>query len=443
MLIEITLDRLEDHPGNREFRVTGERWEAFQGSIRERGVLQPLLVRPHPPEGYQVVAGHRRKRAALGAGLKAVPCLVKDLSDREALEMLVVENLEREDLDPVEEARGVRSLIEGCGMAPGEVAARLCRSLEWVRTRQLVLDLPEEAIAAMRLPKDDDRHLHVGTVQLMLELPGEEREMAVQMVLHPDFQIRTLSPRQAAEAIREVIVKPRKAKEQWEAMREGLAKTWRQRLRGNALRGTREDVQVQVPPWDECQAARPGRAAEESVPLAETTTEAPPGLLWQHLATRHGLAIRILPDEGADKSRAVVDELLLRQAEQALAEHGKEKPWLITRAKDRVTKEPPAAVQTALDALDGDPDPDCDLSEEVQTVIEQRMESRAVIDLGKVRRLREWAVARLAWEERPIKAPREDPPTFPPGAPDWALGVDPEKTIEVCDWVLGLKGGEG
>ena len=428
--MEITLDRLEDHPGNREFRVTGERWEAFQGSIRERGVLQPLLVRPHPPEGYQVVAGHRRKRAALGAGLKAVPCLVKELTDREALEMLVVENLEREDLDPVEEARGVRSLIEGCGMAPGEVAARLCRSLEWVRTRQLVLDLPEEAIAAMRLPKDDDRHLHVGTVQLMLDLPGDERETAVQMVLHPDFQIRTLSPRQAAEAIREVIVKPRKAKEQWEAMREGLAKTWRQRLRGNALRGTREDVQVQVPPWDECQAARPGRAAEESVALAETTTEAPPGLLWQHLATRHGLAIRILPDEGADKSRAVVDELLLRQAEQALAEHGKEKPWLITRAKDRVTKDPPAPVQKALDALDGEPDPDCDLAEEVQTVIEQRMESRGVIDLGKVRRLREWA------GERPGFIADTD---VREGVPKWVIGQHGEDVVEICDWVLGLK----
>jgi len=432
MLMEIQLERLADHPGNREFRVSGERWEAFQGSIRERGVLQPLLVRSLGAAGYQVVAGHRRKRAAEGAGLKAVPCLVKELSDREALEMLVIENLEREDLDPVEEARGVRALIEGCGMAPGEVAARLCRSLEWVRTRQLVLDLPEEAIEAMRLPKDDDRHLHVGTVQLMLELPGDERETAVQMVLHPDFQIRTLSPRQAAEAIREVIVKPRRAREQWEAMREGLAKTWRTRLRQAALRGTKEDLQVKVDSWEECQAARPGRAAEESVGLSETTTEAPPGLLWQHLATRHGMAIRILPDDGAEKSRAVVDELLLRQAEQALAEHGKEQPWLITRAKDRVTKEA-AAVTRALDALDGEPNPDCDLTEEGQTVIEQRMESRGWIDLGKVRMLREWAGEAEAGDD------------FPDWLPEWVQKSEVyfETVRDACDWVLSLKGGEG
>jgi len=427
MLMEITLDRLVDHPGNREFRVTGERWEAFQGSIRERGVLQPLLVRPHPPEGYQVVAGHRRKRAAVGAGLGAVPCLVKELSDREALEMLVIENLEREDLDPVEEARGVRALIEGCGMAPGEVAARLCRSLEWVRTRQLVLDLPEEAIAAMRLPKDDDRHLHVGTVQLMLELSEQERATAVQLVLHPEFELRTLSPRQARDMIQEGIVKPRRAKEQWEAMREGLAKTWRQRLRGNALRGTREDVQVLVAPWEECQAARPGRAAEESVPLAETTTEAPPGLLWQHLATRHGMAIRILPDDGADKSHGVVDEVLLRQAEQALAEHGKESPWLITRARDRVTRE--AGVTRALEALDGEPNPNCDLREEGQTVIDQRMESRGWIDLGKVRMLREWAENAEAGED------------FPDWLPEWVKKSEVyfETVRDACDWVLSLK----
>lgn len=431
MLMEIPIERLADHPGNREFQVAGERWEAFQGSIRERGVLQPLLVRPLGVAGYQVVAGHRRKRAAEGAGLTAVPCLVKDLSDREALEMLVVENLEREDLDPVEEARGVRSLIEGCGMAPGEVAARLCRSLEWVRTRQLVLDLPVEAIEAMRLPKDDDRHLHVGTVQLMLELPADERETAVQLVLHPALDMGTLRTGEASRVIREVIVKPRKAREQWEAMREGLAKSWRTRLRQAALRGTKEDVQVQVPPWEECQAARPGRPAEEAVGLSETTTDAPPGLLWQHLATRHGLAIRILPDDGPEKSRVVVDELLLRQAEQALAEHGKEKPWIITRAKDRVSKE--AAVTRALDALEGEPNPDCDLEEAAQTVIEQRVESTGWIDLGRVRQLREWAANAQAG------AP------FPEWLPEWVKADDVyfETVRDVCDWVLSLKGSAG
>lgn len=432
------MERLQVHPANREFRREGAAWEAFEGSIRERGVLQPLLVRPHPPTGYQVVAGHRRLAAAAAAGLGAVPCLVKELSDREALEMLVVENLEREDLDPVEEARGVRALIEGCAMAPGEVAARLQRSLEWVRTRQLVLELPEEAIEAMRLPKDDDRHLHVGTVQLMLDLSAEERETAVQLVLHPEFELRTLSPRQARDMIAEGIVKPRKAREQWEAMREGLAKSWRTRLRKAALPGTKEDVQVLVASWEECQAARPGRAAEERVALADAAPSAPEGLLWQHLATRHGLAIRILPDlDGPEKSKAVVDELLLRNAEQALAEHGKEQPWLITRAKDRVVKTAADPVQKALDALDGEPDPSCDLSEDAQTVIDQRMESSAVIDMGKVRRLREFAAACEAWDEDG----GTPAPAVPPGLPGWVEMVGSARTVEICDWIIGLKGG--
>lgn len=434
-MMEIAIERLEDHPANRSFRTSGDRWEAFEESVRARGVLQPLLVRSMGSAGYQVVAGHRRKRAAASAGLKALPCLVKEITDRDALEMLVIENLEREDLDAVEEARGVRSLIEGCGMAPGEVAARLCRSLEWVRTRQLVLDLPEEAIEALRLPKDDDRHLHVGTVQLMLDLPAEERETAVQLVLHPALDMGTLRPGEAARVIREVIVKPRKAREQWEAMREGLAKSWRQRLRGAALRGTKEDVQVIVPAWDECQAARPGKPAEERVGLAETTTDAPPGLLWQHLATRHGMAIRILPDDGPEKSKALVDELLLRQAEQALAEHGKEKPWLITRAKDRVSKDP--AVAKALAAADGEPNPDCDLEEKPQTVIEQRMESTGWIDLGKVRQLREWAAALEAWDEES----GSPGPAIPDWLPEWVEMIGAERTREVCEWVLSLKGG--
>lgn len=432
------MERLQAHPANREFRRNGAGWEAFQGSIRERGVLQPLLVRPHPPTGYQVVAGHRRMAAASSAGLGAVPCLVKELSDREALEMLVVENLEREDLDPVEEARGVRALIEGCAMAPGEVAARLQRSLEWVRTRQLVLDLPEEAIEAMRLPKDDDRHLHVGTVQLMLELSPEERETAVQLVLHPEFELRTLSPRQARDMIAEGIVKPRKAREQWEAMREGLAKTWRARLRKSALAGTKEDVQVQVASWEEAQSARPARGAEERVALAEAAPEAPEGLLWQHLAVRHGMMIRILPEaDSAEKSKAVVDELLLRNAEQALAEHGKEKPWLITRTKDRVVKTAPEPVQKALDALDGAPDPSCDLSEEAQTVIEQRMESAAVIDMGKVRQLRRFAQALEEWD---METERPDIET-PEWLPSWVEMIGSERTLEICDWIIGLKGG--
>jgi ParB/RepB/Spo0J family partition protein len=435
MLMEITTERLHDHPANREFATAGAGWDAFVASVKERGVIQPLLVRPRPtpPGGYQVVAGHRRRRAAMQAGLEAVPCLVKEITDREALEMLLIENLEREEINPVDEARGVAALIEECGMTEEEVAARLKRSREWVRTRQMVLELPEEAREALRLPKEHDGHLHVGTVQLLLALDSKEREMAVQMILHPDFQRRTLSPRQAEDAIKVVIVKPRKEREAWDGQREKLGKEWRTALRKRALTGTRDDVTVLVVGWEEAQAARPGRNAEEAVGLAETTPAAPLGLCWQHLATRHALAIRIVPAEDGE-SRAVVDELLLRNAEQALADHGKEQPWLAGRKKSVLVE--PAEVTRAKAAMNEEPEhAEMVDGDEVRTVIEQTVVSSAVVDLGPVRRLREWAVAMNEWDAEGS----EPSPPMPDGVPEWATEIWPALTFRVCDWVLALK----
>jgi ParB/RepB/Spo0J family partition protein len=436
MLMEISNDRLHDHPANREFATAGGAWDAFAASVKERGVIQPLLVRPlpTPPGGYQVVAGHRRRRAAIEAGIPAVPCLVKEITDREALEMLLIENLEREEINPVDEARGVAALISECGMTEDEVAARLKRSRDWVRTRQLVLELPEEAREALRLPKEHDRHLHVGTVQLLLPLDAKEREMAVQMILHPDFEHRTLSVRQAEDAIRQVIVKPRKEREAWDAQREKLGKEWRTALRKHALPGTREDVSVVVTGWEEAQAARPGRNAEEAVAMAETTPAAPAGLRWQHLATRHAMAIRIVPAEDG-QSRAVVDELLLRNAEQALADHGKEQPWLATRKKTLLVE--PAEVTRAKAAVLEEPEhPEMADKEEVRTVIEQTVESSAIVDLGPVRRLREWAQA-------VIDSPVDGVLDCPEWLPEWVEGLGCYNVRQACDWVLSLKKGAG
>ncbi len=432
MLMEVSTERLHDHPANRQFATAGQGWEAFVASVKERGVIQPLLVRPRPtpPGGYQVVAGHRRRRAAMAAGIDAVPCLVKEISDREALEMLLIENLEREEINPVDEARGVAALIEECGMTEEEVSARLKRSREWVRTRQLVLDLPEQARDALRLPKEHDRHLHVGTVQLLLPLDAKERETAVQMILNPDFQLRTLSPRQAEDAIRQVIVKPRKDREAWDSQREKLGKEWRTALRKTALAGTRDDVTVLVVGWEEAQASRPGRNAEEGVGLAETTPAAPPGLRWQHLATRHFMAIRIVPGEDG-QSRAVVDELLLRNAEQALADHGKEQPWLAGRKKSVLVE--PAEVTRAKAAMDEEPEHAGMVDkEEVRTVIEQTVESSAIVDLGPVRRLREWA-------QSVIESPEEGVLECPEWLPEWVEGLGCFNVRQACDWVLGLK----
>ena len=88
----------------------------LSASIAQHGVLQPLLVRPMPDGTYQLVAGERRWRASQMAGLTEVPVVIRDMDDKEAAELALIENLQREDLDPMEEALGYRTLIEGYGM---------------------------------------------------------------------------------------------------------------------------------------------------------------------------------------------------------------------------------------------------------------------------------------------------------------------------------------
>jgi len=113
-------------------------------SIRQHGILQPLLVRPMPSGGYQLVAGERRWRAARIAGLSEVPVVVKELSDTEAMELAIIENLQREDLNPIEEAEGLQVLIDRCGFTQEEVAASVGKSRPAIANALRLLRLPED-----------------------------------------------------------------------------------------------------------------------------------------------------------------------------------------------------------------------------------------------------------------------------------------------------------
>lgn len=115
-------------------------------SIRQHGVLQPLLVRPLPGGGYQLVAGERRWRASRMAGLSEVPVVVRDLTDAEAAQLALVENLQREDLDPVEEARGFQELSEKYGCTQDEIAELIGCSRPAVANALRLLTLPGEIV---------------------------------------------------------------------------------------------------------------------------------------------------------------------------------------------------------------------------------------------------------------------------------------------------------
>lgn len=113
-------------------------------SIRQHGVLQPLLVRPLPAGGYQLVAGERRWRASRMAGIKDVPVVIKELTDTETMEIAIIENLQREDLNPIEEAEGLQALIDKCGFTQEEVAASVGKSRPAIANSLRLLKLPPE-----------------------------------------------------------------------------------------------------------------------------------------------------------------------------------------------------------------------------------------------------------------------------------------------------------
>ena len=118
--------------------------EELVASIKEKGLLQPLLVREITPGLYEIVAGERRFQAAKKAGLNKVPVIVKELSDQEALELALIENLQREDLNPLEEAMGYARLMKEFGLTQEEVAQRVGKSRTAVANTLRLLKLPED-----------------------------------------------------------------------------------------------------------------------------------------------------------------------------------------------------------------------------------------------------------------------------------------------------------
>lgn len=137
-------------------------------SIKQHGVLQPLLVRPLTTGGYQLVAGERRWRASRLAELKEVPVIIKELSDTEAMEIAIIENLQREDLNPIEEAEGLQALIDKCGFTQEEVATSVGKSRPAITNAIRLLRLPEEV---RQMTKDGD--ISAGHARALLAFDNE------------------------------------------------------------------------------------------------------------------------------------------------------------------------------------------------------------------------------------------------------------------------------
>ncbi len=138
-------------------------------SIRVQGVIQPVLVRADPEGGYELIAGERRWRAARVAGLATVPAVLREAEDRESLLLALVENVAREDLSPIDEARGYAALVDEFGLSLGDVAERVGRSKPAVSNRIRLLELPEDVLELVERGR-----LSEGHARAVLAVPGDD-----------------------------------------------------------------------------------------------------------------------------------------------------------------------------------------------------------------------------------------------------------------------------
>src|SRR3954462_7349554 len=148
-LRDVPVDLVVPNPRQPRRRFDEATLAGLAESLRQRGVLQPVLVRPVAGGTYELVAGERRWRAAKLAGLDTVPALVRTHDDAQALEVALIENMAREDLNPVEEARACAALVEELGLTREEVGRRVGRSRVAVSNLLRLLDLPDEALALL------------------------------------------------------------------------------------------------------------------------------------------------------------------------------------------------------------------------------------------------------------------------------------------------------
>jgi ParB family chromosome partitioning protein len=142
----VPVDMIDPSPNQPRRVFDEESLLALAGSIRARGVLQPVLVRPLPSGRYELIAGERRWRAAQLAELEAIPAVVRRHDDAASLEVALIENMAREDLNPVEEARACAALVEELGLTREDVGVRVGRSRVAVSNLIRLLDLPDEAL---------------------------------------------------------------------------------------------------------------------------------------------------------------------------------------------------------------------------------------------------------------------------------------------------------
>ena len=171
---EVEVGRIRPNPNQPRMHFSEESIDELADSIAERGVLQPILLRPHG-DGYEIIAGERRWRAAQRARLHTIPAIVRDVDDASAAEIALIENIQREDLNAIEEAEGYKQLIEHHGHSPDDIGRLVHKSRSHVANLLRLLDLPQFVRDA--LVRGDISMGHARAVVTALDPEGLAKEI--------------------------------------------------------------------------------------------------------------------------------------------------------------------------------------------------------------------------------------------------------------------------
>jgi ParB family chromosome partitioning protein len=185
-LTHLAVEQIHPNPRQPRRRFDHEATAGLADSIRAQGVVQPVLVRPRPAGGFELIAGERRWRAAREAGVPTVPAVIREADDRDTLLLGLVENVARENLSPIEEARAYAVLIDEFALSLGEIADQVGRSKPSVSNRLRLLELPEDVLGLV-----ERGELTEGHARAVLAVPDhEERRALARRIVRQGLSVR-------------------------------------------------------------------------------------------------------------------------------------------------------------------------------------------------------------------------------------------------------------
>lgn len=184
--VMLPISDIEPDAGQPRTQFTEEALNELEASIRQFGLLQPLLVRPMSDGSYRIIAGERRWRAAKRAGLKELPVIIKAFTDSEAAAAALIENLQRENLNPIEEAAGIGKLIEDYGFTQEQAAEKLSKSRSAVANSLRLLSLPKEITSLV-----SQNLISAGHARTLLSIENKENlEEAAKKIIDENLSVR-------------------------------------------------------------------------------------------------------------------------------------------------------------------------------------------------------------------------------------------------------------